>query len=715
MDLATILAAAIPLKTNSFSIPLSPRSLKLLSGPWPVVGLLACYLALGTSAVSRKTVTGDEGTHLLGGFSYWALNDYRLNPESGNGIQRWAALPVWLAGYEFPAFRDPLWVQKSEYDLATQFLFDSGNDPDRMLMLGRLMTGLLGAALGLVVYLWSRRLFGPLGGLLSLALFAFSPTMLTHGFLVLADLSLTLFLLASVGALWMLMHRLSFGTLALGCCALAGLFLSKVSAVTVLPMVFLLLVVRLWNPAPLIVALPRPSEINGLLRKLALLAGALLAVALGIWLLIWASYGFRYAMHNPSIDATEQSPALFQQPGMIADLGKFAAQHHLFPQAFLYSYSYMLSRTQGSNAFLNGEFSTRGWLGFFPYCVAVKTPLELFLILALAAAAMWRFRWRAVQTGEIPPHASWRPGLPYNLAPLAILFSVYWAFALTSHFNIGHRHVLETYPPMLIFAGAAAWWFQFPAVAAAAAASTSPARPPAWSPAVRGAIVLALLLSVAEALWFWPNYLAYFNLLIGGPANGYKHLVDSSLDWSQDAKELARWFDAHPDEVAPPHPVYVSFFGGTPLDYYGILATKLPSFASSWQPNVEESLHGGTYCISATELQGVLAAPCAGRWNKRYEDAYQVLRHNVDNYRRSLSDPQLRSQIMASANQQQWNQMIELFERLRFRRLCSFLRQRRPDEQVGYSILIYRLTDADVAQALDGPPIELLENPEGSP
>ena len=52
-------------------------------------------------------MTGDEGTHLLGGFSYWTLNDYRLNPESGNFIQRWDALPVWLAGYDFPAFRDP--------------------------------------------------------------------------------------------------------------------------------------------------------------------------------------------------------------------------------------------------------------------------------------------------------------------------------------------------------------------------------------------------------------------------------------------------------------------------------------------------------------------------------------------------------------------------------------------------------------------------------
>ena len=35
-----------------------------------------------------------------------------------------------------------------------------------------------------------------------------------------------------------------------------------------------------------------------------------------------------------------------------------------------------------------------------------------------------------------------------------------------------------------------------------------------------------------------------------------------------------------------------------------------------------------------------------------------------------------------------------------------------PDDQVGYSILVYRLTDADVALAIEGPPGELLEKPE---
>ncbi len=109
---------------------------------------------------------------------------------------------------------------------------------------------------------------------------------------------------------------------------------------------------------------------------------------------------------------------------------------------------------------------------------------------------------------------------------------------------------------MFIFAGAAGWWFASPRENTVRGAGFV---------AIRGLVALAVLLSAVEAVWFWPNYLAYFNLLIGGPRNGYKHLVDSSLDWTQDVKELKRWLDAHPTDSQPPRQVYVSLFGSTPL------------------------------------------------------------------------------------------------------------------------------------------------------
>ena len=44
-----------------------------------------------------------------------------------------------------------------------------GNDVQAMLLKGRAFTALLSVMLGLIVYFWSRRLFGPIGGMISLA------------------------------------------------------------------------------------------------------------------------------------------------------------------------------------------------------------------------------------------------------------------------------------------------------------------------------------------------------------------------------------------------------------------------------------------------------------------------------------------------------------------------------------------------------------------
>ena len=42
-----------------------------------------------------------------------------------------------------------------------------------------------------------------------------------------------------------------------------------------------------------------------------------------------------------------------------------------------------------------------------------------------------------------------------------------------------------------------------------------------------------------ENLKTFPYYLTYFNQVAGGPKGGYLYVVDSNVDWGQDAKRLA--------------------------------------------------------------------------------------------------------------------------------------------------------------------------------
>jgi hypothetical protein len=64
-----------------------------------------------------------------------------------------------------------------------------------------------------------------------------------------------------------------------------------------------------------------------------------------------------------------------------------------------------------------------------------------------------------------------------------------------------------------------------------------------------------------------PHYLGYFNLLAGGPENGYLYLADSNLDWGQDLPALRETLT----RVGAKRPL-LSYFGSAPFDQYGVSA-----------------------------------------------------------------------------------------------------------------------------------------------
>jgi hypothetical protein len=373
-----------------------------------------------------------------------------------------------------------------------------------------------------------------------------------------------------------------------------------------------------------------------------------------------------------------------------------------------------VASTESRQSFFNGKFGLHGWLGFFPYCLAVKTPLEVFAILLLAAAGGWYFHGKAIQFANGQSVETFPTEGLYSLCPLLVLLCVYWIASLSSHLNIGQRHLLPTYPPMFILAGAAAIWFAGTLAQLDKqdlqqgrdkdlAKTIDSANGTFW--AARLLLVSSLTLAIVEGLWIWPDYLAYFNILAGGPSQGYRHLVDSSLDWGQDLKELKHWVQVRSDQAQ--QRVYLAYFGATSPEYYRINATTLPGFGyvDHREPAIPEALTGGTYCVSATLLERVcLRFP--GKWNRQYEDLYQQLRRDAVYYQRAFG-PVALSQINSGTDSEYLNHHFRLYEQLQLARLCSFLRQREPDANIGHSILIYELSDADIQKAIEDSPSEL--------
>jgi hypothetical protein len=94
--------------------------------------------------------------------------------------------------------------------------------------------------------------------------------------------------------------------------------------------------------------------------------------------------------------------------------------------------------------------------------------------------------------------------------------------------------------------------------------------------------------------------------------------------------------------------------------------------------------------------------PVLGPWTLQYEKEYQILRGLEPMFAAYMHDSTRRAELKRDVSDLQWQRAIQRHDWLRLARLCAYLRVRAPDAKVGYSIFIYRLSDAEVAGATAG-------------
>jgi 4-amino-4-deoxy-L-arabinose transferase-like glycosyltransferase len=234
----------------------------------------------------------------------------------------------------------------------------------------------------------------------------------------------------------------------------------------------------------------------------------------------------------------------------------------------------------GHSAFLLGEVSRDGWWYYFPVLFLTKTPV-VSLVFIVTSLLLYILRW---------PWA-------WSRVWLLLLAGGIVAAGMTSRVNIGYRYLLPVLPLLYLFTGHLA------------APSLLKFRAARWG------IGLALLLVLTETLWIHPHYLAYFNQLAGGPANGWRVAVDSNLDWGQDVQLLAQTQQARGWP-----PLRASWLGTAPPAVYGLEAELLPGWPWLRPDPLNDDFYPdwpapGLYALSATQLHGVyLAEPNPFRW-----------------------------------------------------------------------------------------------------
>ena len=308
-----------------------------------VAVLLSIHFMLGYGAIKAISPTYDEPVHFAAGYSYLKLNDYRYNSQDHPPLAKmWAAIPLLFMRASLP-IQHPYWqdIRKYQYQFSNIFLYHNKVDAEKMLDAGRVMMMAFSLALGLLIFVWSRRVAGPAAGLFALALWCFMPAFIANTTLITTDMALTLFFFASVYYFQKICEeedqkRREWKTTLLFGVSLGLCFASKYSAIGILPVLFLI-----W-------------ALNSFDKKLfvRLLAGFGVAI-----IVLWSVYRF-----NP--------------------LGDF----------YFFGLNKVISGiNSGRSSFLMGQHSTTGWLYYFPVTFILKTPLPFLAM--LAAVLLFRRTW----------------------------------------------------------------------------------------------------------------------------------------------------------------------------------------------------------------------------------------------------------------------------------------------------------------------------------
>ena len=205
--------------------------------------LLAVVIVVPAIIMTEKSATFDEVAHLPAGYSYLIERSIRYNPQHPPLIKEICALPLLLLDLRYP--ENP---SENEWVFGREFLFRQ--DAQRILFWGRIPALLLSLGMASLVAVWATHLWGSVGGLLALFLYAFDPTITAHSQLVTTDVGVACFSLLYLWSLRSYLRNPTWKALLLSGAALGLALGAKFSAVVLVPISLVLLGVAALRGQP---------------------------------------------------------------------------------------------------------------------------------------------------------------------------------------------------------------------------------------------------------------------------------------------------------------------------------------------------------------------------------------------------------------------------------------------------------------------------------
>jgi hypothetical protein len=448
--------------------------------------------------ISRKSITVDEIVMIPSAYYHLAAGDFRFVNEHPPLAKLLAAIPFLFiqpnegkpqeSGAATISY-EKKWAYQADFWDRNPTIFQTISFWTRVPMI------ILTIGLGLLIFRFTRELFGARAAVLAVALFSHEPTVLAHGRVVQTDIPAAFGYLLLFMALYHYAKSRTWRRAAwLG--GAAGIaILAKFSMLLVGPVLAVFFLVLWWRAS-------RSGQPRWLLVRQAGLVG------LAALLVINAAYFFEHRQFAEA-DAQWIQTTFPVASGPIVWAARVLS--HLVPTDFVLGVLFQIWHNNvGHTAGLLGMYSRRGWWYYIPIAFALKTTLP-FLLLSLASVAWGVYQWLRKKDHRFL----------WLLAP----FAVYTIFVLFSHIAIGVRYYLPAYTLLFILGGALL--DQLLRLKAGRRA---------------GALVAVALLGwiAIEAGRAYPNHMSYMNQ-IAGRAPHWWYLSDSNVEWGDETQPLAAY------------------------------------------------------------------------------------------------------------------------------------------------------------------------------
>ncbi|GHT23345.1 hypothetical protein FACS189419_07160 [Planctomycetales bacterium] len=189
---------------------------------------------------------------------------------------------------------------------------------------------------------------------------------------------------------------------------------------------------------------------------------------------------------------------------------------------------------RGIGSYMNGVWSEHGWKHYYAYVLLLKEPLGILLLSVITIGVTFFYRKNYPVREEL-----------ILLLPTLLIFAF---ISSQDGFSLHPRYILLVLPFLYLWVSKTARY--------------TTRKEPVLLVLTTGCVLWCVISSMS----FYPYSMSYFNELAGKPTDYPKYLLGSNISWGQEAYDVKRWLDKHPDAK----PLYLSVSSSIPLNKMGI-------------------------------------------------------------------------------------------------------------------------------------------------